>query len=135
LPQPSARVRLALDMADLSPGAASIGEPGTEQSLRLPGYVPPRRNPFFTGRESLLEELRAALVPSGPAPQVQALTGLSGMGKTQTALEYAYRYTRSATAPCSGSVPAVWLVVAQNSTSSRASWTCQSAPSTASIAR
>jgi tetratricopeptide (TPR) repeat protein len=98
LPQPSARLRLAaalaLDLADLSPHSASIDEPGTDAIAPLAWHVPPRRNPFFTGRDALLEQLRTALLPSGPAPRIQALTGLPGMGKTQTALEYAYRYAQ-----------------------------------------
>jgi tetratricopeptide (TPR) repeat protein len=50
--------------------------------------VPYRRNVSFTGREGLLEELHRAL-PRGAAV---ALTGLGGIGKTQLALEYAYRH-------------------------------------------
>lgn len=58
--------------------------------------VPYRRNPFFTGREQILHRLHeqlgtgkeAAIVPAS------ALSGLGGIGKTQTALEYAYRYAQ-----------------------------------------
>jgi tetratricopeptide (TPR) repeat protein len=47
-----------------------------------------RRNAFFTGREQVLTDLRQALDTQGTA----ALSGLGGVGKTQTAVEYAWRY-------------------------------------------
>jgi tetratricopeptide (TPR) repeat protein len=50
--------------------------------------VPHPKNPFFTGREKVLEDLRKALKARGAA----ALGGLGGVGKTQTAVEYAYRH-------------------------------------------
>ena len=49
--------------------------------------VPYPRNPFFTGREALLESIHTVLTSRGRV----ALSGLGGIGKTQTALEYAYR--------------------------------------------
>jgi tetratricopeptide (TPR) repeat protein len=55
--------------------------------------VPPLRNPFFTGREEYLEALHASLgAEHGTALQSYALNGLGGIGKTQLAGEYAYRY-------------------------------------------
>lgn len=56
--------------------------------------LPQERNRFFTGRDAVVTRLhgeftserRVAVTP------VQAITGLGGVGKTQTALEYAYRY-------------------------------------------
>lgn len=55
--------------------------------------VPYRRNLFFTGREDLLGRVRDCFTNSnGATPiEVQALTGMGGIGKTQVALEYAYR--------------------------------------------
>ena len=56
--------------------------------------VPYRRNPFFTGREDILNHLNAVLQNSKTAAltQAQAISGLGGIGKTQIAIEYAYRY-------------------------------------------
>ncbi len=58
--------------------------------------VPYNRNPFFTGRDTLLTCLHEQSVTAKPTaltqPQTKAISGLGGIGKTQTALEYAYRY-------------------------------------------
>lgn len=56
--------------------------------------VPFRRNPFFTGREDLLNQLHDNLTKNKAAvlTQAQAISGLGGIGKTQTAVEYAYRH-------------------------------------------
>jgi tetratricopeptide (TPR) repeat protein len=56
--------------------------------------VPYRRNPYFTGREELLTRLHEQLqVKKATAlTQPQAISGLGGIGKTQIAVEYAYRY-------------------------------------------
>jgi len=52
----------------------------------------PRRNRNFTGRESALEALHAALKEEQEATLPQAVIGLGGVGKTQLAIEYAYRH-------------------------------------------
>ena len=44
-------------------------------------------NPFFTGREEILGEIKKKLHSAGKV----VLTGIAGVGKTQTAAEYAYR--------------------------------------------
>ncbi len=57
--------------------------------------VPFPRNPFFTGREEILEVLHAQLgvAQAVALTQSSALHGLGGVGKTQIALEYAYRHS------------------------------------------
>ena len=56
--------------------------------------IPYRQNPYFTGRKTLLETLHKELTPEHAAAltQPQIIIGLGGIGKTQTALEYAYRH-------------------------------------------
>ncbi|MCW2885982.1 MAG: hypothetical protein QOE54_6388 [Streptosporangiaceae bacterium] len=55
------------------------------------GKVPPR-NKNFTGREQLLAKLREGIAGQVTAVVPHALHGLGGVGKTQMAVEYAYRY-------------------------------------------
>ena len=57
-------------------------------------HLPYQRNPFFTGREEVLQRVHKALHQRQSAllSQSSALSGLGGVGKTQTAIEYAYRY-------------------------------------------
>src|SRR5437660_2445152 len=56
--------------------------------------VPFPRNPFFTGREEILEMLHTQLGidQTVALTHSSALHGLGGIGKTQIALEYAYRH-------------------------------------------
>jgi hypothetical protein len=50
------------------------------------------RNPNFTGRETQLRALHNALTSKKTAALTQAIAGLGGVGKTQLAMEYSYRY-------------------------------------------
>ena len=54
--------------------------------------VPHSPNTNFTGRGSLLDGLREALMSGQPAAVTQAISGLGGVGKTQLAVEYVYRH-------------------------------------------
>ncbi|MFJ8804594.1 FxSxx-COOH system tetratricopeptide repeat protein [Streptomyces sp. NPDC102490] len=51
----------------------------------------PRRNTRFTGREALLEQIHDLLGGTGPGAGTLTLHGMSGVGKTQLAAEYAHR--------------------------------------------
>ncbi|MDX3640698.1 FxSxx-COOH system tetratricopeptide repeat protein [Streptomyces sp. MB09-02B] len=83
-------------------GAAEPGTRPTVDELAatapLPGTPPqviggrPQRNAVFTGRRTLMEKLRDSLLAGTTAVLPQALYGLGGVGKTQLALEYAYRF-------------------------------------------
>jgi tetratricopeptide (TPR) repeat protein len=56
---------------------------------KLPIFNPPfPRNKFFTGRNDIIEGLHIRF----DKEREQALNGMGGIGKTETALEYAYRY-------------------------------------------
>lgn len=56
--------------------------------------MPYEQNHFFTGREEDLKRLEEALLDGHTTAlsQTQAISGLGGIGKTQTAVEYAYRH-------------------------------------------
>ncbi|MEU4805164.1 FxSxx-COOH system tetratricopeptide repeat protein [Actinosynnema sp. NPDC023587] len=72
------------------PGPDTVGAayPG-----RGPGVnnLPPR-NPDFTGRIASLDTMADWLLRDGPQVGGCVLLGMSGVGKSQTALEYAHRY-------------------------------------------
>jgi hypothetical protein len=59
-----------------------------DSSESNPFIVPFNRNAQFTGRESQLTQLENSLFANG---QISAITGAGGKGKTQLALELAYR--------------------------------------------
>lgn len=95
---------------DLHPEELYEEPTSLEQEISLlPAFwnVPYLRNPSFTGREEILHFLyeefhqkslqTSTQLPSGQAialSQSQALSGLGGIGKTQIAVEYAYRYSQ-----------------------------------------
>src|SRR6266566_4042478 len=73
----------------------------TTQSVQIPLASPERawnipytRNLLFTGRDKLLQQLHAHFTSNEAVvlTQPQAISGLGGVGKTQTAVEYAYRH-------------------------------------------
>ncbi|MGH2507286.1 MAG: NB-ARC domain-containing protein, partial [Ktedonobacteraceae bacterium] len=69
----------------------------TSETLPLIWNVPYRHNPFFTGREEILQALHVTFNTDNPAltHQALAISGLGGIGKTQTALAYTYRYRQT----------------------------------------
>jgi tetratricopeptide (TPR) repeat protein len=91
-------VRYASRACSLAP---LLAEESAPLSSRI-WHIPFPRNPLFTGREDLLEQLYQKLLTEGTSAattttvaaltQPQALTGLGGIGKTQLAIEYVYRH-------------------------------------------
>src|SRR5579883_2813991 len=86
------RERARPPSAPAFPGARPLHAPGAAPPA-FPGTLPPvwnvpfPRNPFFTGREAELHALHTQLAGGSTA-----ISGLGGVGKTQLAVEYAYRH-------------------------------------------
>src|SRR5712692_365507 len=57
--------------------------------------VPAAQNPYFTGREDVLAQVHNHLAPGGQVALTQAISGLGGIGKTQVALHYVYRFQKA----------------------------------------
>ncbi|MGH3313131.1 MAG: FxSxx-COOH system tetratricopeptide repeat protein [Streptomyces sp.] len=53
----------------------------------------PRRNRQFTGRDELLNQLQQRLTDAAHGASACSLVGMSGIGKTQMAAEYAHRFS------------------------------------------
>ncbi|GAA2868129.1 hypothetical protein Acy02nite_09320 [Actinoplanes cyaneus] len=86
----------AFDQAHLEP-PATADRAAQRSGSRFPAntppvWNPPQRNPTFTGRTRLMEDLRDRLPISTTATAPQALFGLGGAGKTQLALEFVHRF-------------------------------------------
>ncbi|MFE1343809.1 FxSxx-COOH system tetratricopeptide repeat protein [Streptomyces sp. NPDC058757] len=84
------------------PGAGGVpgpSSPRTGPQPRVPvpavwGNVPPH-NPNFVGREDLLAQVRHQLLTGDTSAVLpHALHGMGGVGKSQIAIEYVYRYAR-----------------------------------------
>ncbi len=78
----------------LGKSARLTSQQEANSQVERPWHVPFSRNPFFTGRGQLLEQLYEQfhrIDTSIPNPSL-ALSGLGGIGKTQIVVEYAYRY-------------------------------------------
>jgi tetratricopeptide (TPR) repeat protein len=118
--EPTAKRRLlaGVDQSGARPTTAPF--PGTaRRAKRFPGQGPevsnlPARNPNFSGRSDLLQELHASLEAGSAATVVPmgAVHGLGGVGKTQLALEFAHRF--------GSDYDLVWWIAAELPTSATA---------------
>lgn len=62
----------------------------------------PKRNVYFTGRDNLFNRLLESLQTINTVTLTQVIVGLGGIGKTQLAIEYAYR--------CKDQYDVVWWI-------------------------
>ncbi|MFH9547645.1 FxSxx-COOH system tetratricopeptide repeat protein [Streptomyces sp. NPDC017435] len=90
--------RRLLERLDLMYETLPESPEGSRRGPRFPAAMPevwggvPRRNTRFTGRESLLNDAYHLLQGAEPGAGVVTLHGMSGVGKTQLAAEYVYRF-------------------------------------------
>jgi tetratricopeptide (TPR) repeat protein len=90
--------RRLLDRLDLPYEPLAEPAAGGRRGPRFPASMPdvwgavPRRNTRFTGREPLFNDAYNLLLNSEPGTGVLTLHGMSGVGKTQFAAEYAHRF-------------------------------------------
>jgi tetratricopeptide (TPR) repeat protein len=83
--------RLVCGIKGIPPGDGEVAIAPPPARPTLIGV--PHRNPFFTGRETVLSQLHEQLQIQGLSALTQAaIHGLGGIGKTQIAIEYAHRF-------------------------------------------
>ncbi len=80
--------------------------------LSAPWWVPYSPNPFFTGRAKVLQDLRTSLLDHHAVVLTEApvFGRCGGMGKTQTAVAYAYRNRREYTAVLWARANSEWIL-------------------------
>jgi hypothetical protein len=96
LPEAEARRRLLGAVDGPRRPTDPVAFPGQPRPVPFPGGLPeiwnvPARNPFFTGRQGLLADLKER-VHTASAPAVTLLHGVGGVGKSQLAIEYAWAH-------------------------------------------
>lgn len=70
----------------------SPAEPAMDRKSRQLWRLPHSRNLQFVGRSDVLAGLHERLTSNEDTRRVQVISGLGGLGKTQTAIEFAYRH-------------------------------------------
>jgi hypothetical protein len=100
LGESEARARLLKAVAGPRRPTARLPYPGS-QAGSYPGRLPPvwnvpNRNPFFTGRQAILDEMHALLSKPDAAVALVAERAEAGTGKSGLAVEYAWRHAGEA---------------------------------------
>jgi hypothetical protein len=93
IPESPIIVTSAVDEIDGDPDMPTTVAPAVGAPAVMRGLAP--RNNYFVGRLDILSRIHEALgsrLQAAVLPQLPSLHGLSGVGKTQVATEYAYRY-------------------------------------------
>lgn len=87
-------IRAAIDDLNERENTKPFTDPSMGPSEVPLYHVPHSRNVLFTGRDDVLQQLhdRFSTATQIALTQSQAISGLGGIGKTQIAVEYAYRY-------------------------------------------
>ncbi|MEV4949480.1 FxSxx-COOH system tetratricopeptide repeat protein [Streptomyces sp. NPDC053755] len=88
-----------LSRLGIEPRRSGNRRPAPGSTVRYPDTPPeiwgevPRRNPRFTGRDDLLTDLQQRLMDAPRGNAACTVLGMSGIGKTQIAAEYAHRFS------------------------------------------
>jgi tetratricopeptide (TPR) repeat protein len=91
--------RRLLSALAITRGGTTTDSASTGVTPRYPHEQPrvwggvPRRNTRFTGREDTLQQVYEILQRAEPGAGVVTLLGISGVGKTQVAAEYVFRFS------------------------------------------
>lgn len=89
----------AEELGFMGPSVPAVSQEGTPPII---WHLSLRRNPFFTGRATILSQLHTYFQQDRESmwQPIVAICGLPGLGKTQVAIEYAYRYASEYQAVC-----------------------------------
>jgi len=74
-------------------GTMQLLQDGATDQFPVNWVVPHFRNPYFVDRQDLTQSVHQLLNSFSPNVNVLSLNGMGGVGKTQLAVEYAYRFS------------------------------------------